>query len=282
MEDQPLDQFSKWIKLLYKNKTFDQLLTDVLLAMLIFLLYSFAFVYFKLKKNKLHIRENWNTYKCNPAYMPFAGAIMEPSNMTELEYVQENFQYCFQNVLKEIVVLFLNPLYYTQSVAGNLIAGIARALNQLRELINLIRSALSSVMAEIFGRSLNVMNPIILIIISVRDIIGKILGVITAYLYTIYGAYQTLVSGLKSIFQLIVIILIIMGAVIVAAWIALAIALIFGPFGVPAAIAATTIATVTTAIFVAIAIPLGFIAHFLARTLRVSGLSVIPGVPKKK
>jgi hypothetical protein len=100
-------------------------------------------------------------------------------------------------------------------------------------------------------------------------------------LYTIYGMYQTLVSGLRSIFQIIVIILIVMGAVIVAVWVAVAIAIAFGPFGIPAVIAMTATGAALTAVYVGIAIPLGIIAHFLAETMDIRGLSLVPSPPSR-
>jgi cytochrome bd-type quinol oxidase subunit 1 len=100
-------------------------------------------------------------------------------------------------------------------------------------------------------------------------------------LYTVYGTYLTLVSGLKSVFHLIVIILIAMGAAIVAVWIAVAVAIAFGPFGVPAVIAMTATGIALTAVYLAIAIPMGIIANFLAQTMKISGLALLPSPPKR-
>ena len=177
-----------------------------------------------------------------------------------------NFEYCFQNIMNDVATSFMEPLYYTQSVAGSMLSGVASALNNMRELINLVRNAISSIIAEILARTLNVMQPIIMMFIKMRDMIGKMQGVVTTQLYTMYGMYQTMMSGLRSVFQIIVIILIAMGAVIIAVWVAVAIAIGFGPFGVPAVIAMTATGAALTAVYIGIAIPLGFIAHFLAET----------------
>lgn len=192
-----------------------------------------------------------------------------------------NFEYCFQNIMNDVAKSFMEPLYYTQSVAGSMLTGIASALNSMRELINNIRNALSSIIAEIMARVLNIMQPIIIILIKIRDMVGKMQGQVTTYLYTIYGMYETMVSGLKSVFQIIVIILIAMGAAIIAVWIAVAIAIAFGPFGIPAVIAMTATGIALTAVYIAIAIPLGIIAHFLAETMHIHGLSLIPDAPER-
>jgi hypothetical protein len=274
-------EFSSWIKFLYKNQIFDRVLTDILLALLIFFLYLCAYAYLKIRANSKFIRENWSVYRCNPSYMPFAGMVMQPTDMSQTEYTQLNFEHCFQNIMNDVAKSHMTPLYYTQSLAGSILSGIASALNSMRELINNVRTALASVMADIMSRILNIMQPIVIVMIKLRDSVSKMQGIITAYLYTIYGTYLTLVSGLKSVFHLIVIILIAMGAAIVAVWIAVAVAIAFGPFGIPAVIAMTATGIALTAVYIAIAIPMGIIANFLAETMKISGLDLLPSPPKR-
>jgi hypothetical protein len=274
--------FSAWIKFLYKNKTFDQLLTDIVLSLLVIFLYLCAYAYAKVRANSNMIRENWPVYRCNPAYMPFAGMVMQPTDMSNSEYAQMNFEYCLQNTLNNVAKSFMEPLYYTQSLAGSILNGIASALNNLRELIYYIRNGITSVIADIMARTLNVMQPVMYIIIKIRDVIGKIQGLVTTQLYTIYGAYKTMLSGLRAIFEIIVIILIALVATIVGVWIGVAVAIAFGPFGIPTMIALTATGVVLTAFFVGVAVPLGYIADFMAKTLKISGLAVIPSKPRRR
>jgi hypothetical protein len=264
---------------LYKNQIFDRVLTDILLALLILFLYLCAYAYLKVRANSKIIRENWSVYRCNPSYMPFAGMVMKPTDMSQTEYTQMNFEHCFQNIMNDVAKSYMTPLYYTQSLAGSILSGIASALNSMRELINNVRTALASVMADIMSRILNIMQPIVIIMIKLRDSVSKMQGIITTYLYTIYGTYLTLVSGLKSVFHLIVIILIAMGAAIVAVWIAVAVAIAFGPFGIPTVIAMTATGIALTAVYIAIAIPMGIIANFLAQTMKINGLALLPSPP---
>jgi hypothetical protein len=279
IQDEP---FAAWIKFLYKNKLFDEVLTDILLTVLIIFAYLCAYAYLKVRANSNFIRKNWSTYRCNPSYMPFAGMVMQPTNMSKSDYAQMNFEYCFQDVMNGVATSFIEPLYYTQSVAGSILHGIANALNSVRELINYIRNAISSVIADIMGRTLNVMQPIMHIIIKVRDVIGKMQGLVTTKLYTVYAVYLMLLSGLRTVYDIMVIILIAMGATIVAVWIGVAIAIAFGPFGIPTLIALTATGIALTAIFIGIAVPLGIISDFLAKTMKISGLAALPSPPRRR
>ena len=186
-----------------------------------------------------------------------------------------------QTELKSIAGMFMEPIYYAQSVVMMILQGVIAVINYIRELINNVRNAVSSIMAEIMSRVLNVMQPVVGIIISARDMIGKIQGIMVTSLYTLIGVYDTIRSGLRSIFEIIVIIMIAMGAAIVAVWILVAIAAALGPFGAPTVIAMTVVGGVLTAIYIAIAIPMGIIANFLAETMHINGLSLISDPPSR-
>ena len=272
-----------WFKFLFKNKTQDDYVYDVGWTVIIIFIFCCANAYLKIRSSAHMIRSNWIKYRCNPAYMLFAGTIMKPNDSfsDQMQYTNVNFEYCIQNDLKSISSTFMDPVYYTQSVVTSMLHGIANALNDMRTLINNIRDAVSSIIADIMSRILNVMQPVVLLLLSARDMMGKIEGLMTTSLYTLLGAYDTIQSGLRSMFEIIVIILIAMGAAIIALWIAVAIAAAFGPFGIPVVIASTAAATVMTAVYIGIAVPMGIIAHFLAETMHIQGLSLISPPPSR-
>lgn len=272
---------ASWVSFLYKNKVQDDYVHDVLWAVLIIFAFCCANAYSKIRANANTIRVNWLDYRCNPAYIPFAGLVMKPNGSfhDQIQFANENFEYCVQNELKSISSKFMDPLYYAQSVATSTLHGIASALDAMRTLIKSIRDALSSVIADVMGRVLNVMQPVVGLLLNARDMMGKIQGIMTASLYTLYGTYDAIQSGLISVFEIIVIILIAMGAAIVALWIAVAIAIAFGPFGIPFVIGSTAAAIALTAVYIGLAIPMGIIAHFLAETMHIQGLSLVPSPP---
>jgi hypothetical protein len=272
-----------WFKFMYKNKVHDDYMSAIAWSTIILFAYACMYAYLKIRANAQMIRTNWIEYRCNPAYMMFAGTVMQPNGTTKekMQFTETNFEYCVQNELKSISSLFLEPLYYFQSLMMGILHFLANVLNEIRILINYIRQAIASIMLDIMSRGLNIMQPVIGIFLKIRDTMGKVQGIMTASLYTVLGIYDALQSGLKSTFEVIVIILIAMGAAIIALWIAVAIAIAFGPFGVPFVIASTAAAGVMTAIYIGIAIPLGIIAHFLAETMHIHGLSLIPDPPSK-
>jgi len=105
------------------------------------------------------------------------------------------------------------------------------------------------------------MIPLQQIIISFRDMIGKIQGTMTAGLFTLLGSYYTLQSLMGAIAQFLIIILIALAAMIILFWLI--------PFTWGAAISMTSI-------FVAISIPLAIMLAFMLDVLQVQPDLSIP------
>jgi hypothetical protein len=112
---------------------------------------------------------------------------------------------------------------------------------------------------------MNMMIPLQQIIISFKDLVGKIQGAMTAGLFTLLGTYYTLKSLLGAIAQFIIIILIALAALIFMFWIF--------PFTWGFAIS-------NTVIFVAISIPLAIMLAFMSDVLQVQTNLSIPGLQK--
>ena len=209
------------------------------------------------------IAEDWVNQRCNPKYMPFAGWITHPDGVTAAEYTAQNFAYCTQNVLSSITGTAVAPLTHTTNVLQNMAANIQQSLQSIRAMFDKVRSSLQSVSEEIMGRVLNTTIPLQQMILSVRDIIGKIQGTMTAGLFTALGSYYSLKSLLGAIAEFLVNILIALAATIAILWIT--------PFTWTAAAANTTI-------FAAIAVPFAVILSFMSKTLHVDTKYNIPKI----
>jgi hypothetical protein len=126
-----------------------------------------------------------------------------------------------------------------------------------------VRTSFQQVSQEIMGRIINITIPLQEIVISFKDLLAKIQGVMTAGLFTLLGSYYTLKSLLGAIAQFIISILITLAVMIVVFWII--------PFTWGAAVA-------NTVIFVAIAIPMAVILAFMVDVLHVQTNLSIPRV----
>jgi hypothetical protein len=250
------------LKSMYDNQTyFDQYGSSVImLIILIFVLFC-VISYCLIMVNAQPIIDDWPNQRCKPQIMPIAGLITHPDGVTASEYTAQNFTYCTQNILTSITGEALQPLTYVTSSFTAIANGISNALNSIRGMFDKIRGFFESISKEIMGRIMNIMAPLQEIIISFRDLIGKIQGTMTAGLFTALGSYYTLKSMLGAIAQFIIIILIAMAVIIVILWIL--------PFTWGAAAAGT-------AVFLGISIPMAIILQFFNDKLHINGLKSIP------
>ena len=237
---------------------------SVIIFVVLIMIMLLVFAYTTTMKNLQPIKDNWAVERCNPKVMPFAGFINKPDGASTIQYTQDNFTYCMQNILTSITGDALEPLTYITSNLTSVYGEIANTLNSMRTIISNVRTNMAKIAEEIFGRLLNIMTPIQVILISFNDFMQKVMGVMTAGIYTSLGTYYTLKSLLGAILEFIVLILIVLFGVIVALW--------FFPFTwIPAAL--------FTTIFASISIPLIIILVFMNQVLHVNISSPIPSIP---
>lgn len=129
------------------------------------------------------IKKDWPLLRCSPMYMMFA------------DNVSENFTYCVQNMQKSMMGDLLQPLTY---VLGNVAAvggSLSTDLNAARTMLGSMRTMISSVFQNIFGVFLNIIISFQGLTIKIKDIMGKLVGVLTTVLYLVDGVDKTTKSA---------------------------------------------------------------------------------------
>jgi hypothetical protein len=237
---------------------------SVIIFIILMITMFLVFAYTTTMKNLQPIKDNWAVERCNPKVIPFAGFINKPDGASTIQYTQDNFNYCMQNILTSITGYAVEPLTYITANLSSMYGEIANTLNSIRTVISNVRTSMAKIAEEIFGRLLNIMAPIQMILISFNDMMQKAMGIMTAALYTSLGTYYTLQTLLGAILEIIVIILVILFTAIILMW--------FFPLWWPIAMASTVT-------FLSISIPLIIILAFATEVLHVKVGSPIPSVP---
>lgn len=249
------------INKLYDNLTYyDQYGSSIILVIFLVIILFIACSYCYIMINMQPIIDDWNNQRCKPYIIPFAGYINKPKDMDFNEFTKQNFDYCTQNILKNITGDAVQPLTYVTKSLYVLYNVIQESLNSIRQMFDKVRNLFNSVTKEIMGRLANIMIPLQQIIISFRDIMSKVLGIMTTGLFTLLASYYSLKALMGAIAQMIITILIALVAMIALFWIF--------PF-------TWGIAISYTAIFIAISIPLAIMLAFMIDVLKVQpGLSI--------
>jgi hypothetical protein len=252
------------IKKMYDNATyFDQYGGSVVLFVGITIVVLTLVSYFHTLINIQPIIDDWPNQRCSPAILPFAGLINRPDGVSASDYTSQNFTYCTQNILTSITGFAVQPL---TTITNSLQAGansMKNSIQSTRAMFDKVRTSAQSVSQEIMGRLMNIMMPLMQIIISFKDLIGKIQGTMTASLFTLLGGYYTLKALMGAIAQFIISILFALAVMISILW---AIPITWGA------------AAANTAIFVSISIPLAIILVFMKDVLKVNTNFQMPKV----
>lgn len=222
----------------------------ILLMLILFIIHSYFYVITHVQP----IKKNWLTERCSPRVIPFAGIINKPDGKGVLQFTEENFTYCVQNILSKISGYALQPItFLTHSLEG-IISSVGGDIQSIRSMFNNVRSNVQSISEEIMGRLINIMAPIQEIVIVLRDLFGKVQGVMTAGLYTLFGSYLTLQTLFGAIIQGLISILIMIAATIAI--------LMVIPF-------MQALAAVDIGIFIAICVPTIMISIFASDILQI-------------
>ena len=128
------------------------------------------------------IKANWPLYRCNPMYMPLA------------DNMEENFTYCIQSMQSGFMGHLLEPLTFITNTIGSMMGGFMNDIQSIRGMFNKIRTQFSNIIQSIFGVFLNLIIEFQKITISIKDLIGKTIGIMVSLMYVMDGSVKTMNS----------------------------------------------------------------------------------------
>ena len=116
------------------------------------------------------VRANWNAYRCNPIYMPFAGQIRPDIG------VDVNFQYCMGMMSQDMFGFIVDAIMLLFKELTDSLGELTAPLNLFRNLFARMRAFVFSFGAQTFGKITNSMGSMSVILIKIRDILQRFVG----------------------------------------------------------------------------------------------------------
>jgi len=129
------------------------------------------------------VMDNWPLYRCNPLYMPLA------------DDINSNFVYCIQNMQSEYMGFLLQPLTFVTSMLGSMLGSFVDQFQSIRGMFDKIRSFLPNIFNNIFSSFSVLIIEFQRIAIGIRDMMGKITGLMVSIMYILDGSVKTMSSG---------------------------------------------------------------------------------------
>jgi len=181
-------------KLYEKTSYLDRYGGSLVIAVFTIIGVCMYFTYSYLKNHSDVIKNNWQQNRCNPLYIPFAGMIINPKNMSNHEYATKNFFHCFGVLLKDIVEVALAPIEAASILISASVSLIIGTMNSLMGAILYLRNALGSGFGLLGNRSLNAITLLTKLSLLVQNSFNQSQGILVSILYIFFTAYDMLSS----------------------------------------------------------------------------------------
>lgn len=154
-------------------------LYDILMALLIILIFGILIGQKSVSVQVNGISNDWPQQRCNPLFMPFA------------EDPVGNFTFCIQKAQREFMDDLLLPLNSSLNVFGKTINNTLDSVNSVRKFFDYLRTSILNVVSGIYGVFLNLIIEFQRSTIAVKDMVGKMMGVMVSLIYMVDGSVKT-------------------------------------------------------------------------------------------
>ena len=159
---------------------------DAFLSLLIILLFLLMFVFTYFSQGLKAIQQKWPEYRCNPIMMPFASQLGPPGTSTT-----QNFTSCVQSEMKGMMGDLMKPIHYIQSLANSSTGGAFGIVNEIRKMFDYARNMIEEIIKKIIGIFMNIIIEFQKIIMGMKDLGSKVMGIMTVLLLITDGMYKS-------------------------------------------------------------------------------------------
>jgi len=130
-----------------------------------------------------YLKDNWSSLRCNPLYMPLAGYAGTD--------VFTNFNMCVTKSFHDYAGLSMDGMNSQMSVVSDSLGSIGDALSDMRGLFGSVRGGFMMVFQMVFGKIHNLMSSMQYLMIRIRTLMGRIVGVFASIIYAFHAGEQT-------------------------------------------------------------------------------------------
>jgi hypothetical protein len=142
-----------------------------------------ASVYMFILNNLKDLKDNWVLYRCNPAYMPFAGLVgQDPFT---------NFTNCTMKNFQDYSGFVVDPIMSQFQQSNEVMGEIAGSMNDMRSMMSQTRTGFLGLASTVFGKIENLMSQIQYIIIRMRTLMARTVGIMMSFVYIFTTGQQT-------------------------------------------------------------------------------------------
>ena len=161
--------------------------SDLTLSIIVIFIFIFLYVFNLVVVGMQRIKENWPVYRCQPLVMPFASFFGHNTS--------KNYAYCIQSMQKGFMDDLLKPLNFNVNILGDITDELSGNFDHFREFTKYFRFSMMDAFSNIFATMFNIMVEVQRTIINIKDMVGKVVGIMTTTLYVLDGSIKTMESA---------------------------------------------------------------------------------------
>jgi hypothetical protein len=129
------------------------------------------------------LKKNWAEYRCNPIYMPMAGLVGQD--------VMSNFTKCTMKGFHDYAGFIMDPLMAEFSIVNDTLEEVGGAVHSMRGMMSGVRGGFLGIIGTVFGKIENLMSQFQYIIIRMRTLMSRVVGIMASFLYVFYAGAET-------------------------------------------------------------------------------------------
>ena len=161
--------------------------SDLTLSIIIVFIFIFLYIFNLVVVGMQRIKDNWPVYRCQPLVMPFASFFGHDTG--------KNFAYCIQSMQKGFMDDLLKPLNFNVNILGDITSELTGTFDHFREFTKYFRFSMMDAFSNIFATLFNLMVEVQRTVINIKDMVGKVIGIMTTTLYVLDGSIMTMSSA---------------------------------------------------------------------------------------
>ena len=142
-----------------------------------------ATIYMHAMSNIKNLKANWPKYRCNPMYMPMAGLVGQD--------VFTNFTGCVMKNFQDYSGFMMDPIMAIFADVSDSVGEIGSAMDDMRSMMADVRGGFLGIVGTVFGKIENLMSQFQYIIIRMRTLLARVVGIMMSFMYIFYGGMQT-------------------------------------------------------------------------------------------
>jgi hypothetical protein len=120
-----------------------------------------------------YLKKNWPAHRCNPIYMPLAGLVGQD--------VFNNFTKCTMKGFHDYAGFMMDPLVGELDSITDVVGDIGDAVHDMRGMMSSTRGGFMGITGMVFGKIFNTMSSIQYIIIRMRTLMGRVMGIMMSF-----------------------------------------------------------------------------------------------------